>query len=227
MNFLANLSVQKKLIMLITTTVVGLIGLFIISVNMTNKVFEAANYANTNSIPSIVLLGKLQDSYSGVRVRVYQHVLHTDNQEMHEIENELFQKRKSIDNILAEYQKSAISDDKDEIMLKNDVELWQKYIVFSDKILELSRANKSKEAFEYILANKQPNQDFKQAIEEHFKYNEDLAAIGASNALKLKNESVIFQTITILVVLLLIITLGIFIIKSIITSLDSFKSGLT
>jgi methyl-accepting chemotaxis protein len=80
------MSVAKRMYLLILSAVMGIVLLAGMSLFEMNKVFTSANFANENSVPSLVVLNDALKSFSQARIRVYRHVLNNDAAKMAEIE---------------------------------------------------------------------------------------------------------------------------------------------
>ena len=86
---LKNISVKKQLTILISIAILGFISIVGFSVVQTNKIYDAANYGNVNSVPSIVLMAHIEESVSTIRILSLNHILETDEKRMQSIEENL------------------------------------------------------------------------------------------------------------------------------------------
>jgi methyl-accepting chemotaxis protein len=75
------------------------------------EVYDAANFSTVNTVPSVVTLDRLRDSFLRMRIRVNQHVLNTDDKKFAEIDKQVDDMRKLVDE--ASKNTTLLSDDKD------------------------------------------------------------------------------------------------------------------
>lgn len=73
------MSIAKRLQILIGSSIVGLLLLAFTSYQQIDKVYENTNFSNENVIPSILLLNQATLDFSRVRVRIYRHVMDSDD----------------------------------------------------------------------------------------------------------------------------------------------------
>ncbi|MDR3578731.1 MAG: MCP four helix bundle domain-containing protein [Oryzomonas sp.] len=93
-------------------------------------------------MPSIVVLGKVMKGYGDITKKTYQHVLNTDDTAMANIEKAISEDRERIDKALKDYE-PLVSDDKDKKMLADDRAVLIEVATVRDKVLALSRLNKT------------------------------------------------------------------------------------
>src|ERR1035437_7526716 len=139
------LTVAKKMILLIASALLGIALLAGLSYQQMNKVFDAANYGNINSLPSVKTLSTALEEFGRIRVRAYRHVLNTDNTVMQEIEGKIKDAQMKLDKAFKDFE-PLISDDKDKAFLATDKALRDEYMVNLNRILELSRSNNTEQA---------------------------------------------------------------------------------
>ncbi len=222
---LKNISVKKQLTILISIAILGFISIVGFSVVQTNKIYDAANFGNVNSVPSIVLMSHIEDSVSTIRILSLNHILETDDKRMQSIEENL---KKNLSNIEKEFEeyKKLLTDKTDEDMLKEDMAAFNDYNSKREKALDFSRENKNTEARDAILAISPLTERLTTALNKHMDYNIKLSDEGAKNAQEIKSTSMMIQTVISIGAILLVLVLGITIVKSILTSLSVFKEGL-
>ncbi len=69
------LTIARKMILLVVTAVIGLIGLAVMGSLQIHKVFETMNFSNTNVIPSLVDLDQASMHTLGLRIQINSHIL--------------------------------------------------------------------------------------------------------------------------------------------------------
>lgn len=87
---LKNISVKNQLSILISIAILGFISIVGFSVIQTNKIYDAANFGNVNSVPSLVIMSDIKnESVNMIRIYLMNHILETDEKRMEIIETNL------------------------------------------------------------------------------------------------------------------------------------------
>jgi len=188
------LTIAKKMILLISSALLGIALLAGLSYQQMNKVFDAANYGNINSVPSIKVLSTALEEFGRIRVRAYRHVLNTDSAAMTEIEDKIKDARMKFDKAFKDYE-PLLSDDKDRALLAADKALRDEYMVSLDQTLELSRSNKNEQARDLLAKAGPLAERLNTALDEHMQYNIDLSNKGTDNAVATKGDALILSLI--------------------------------
>ena len=218
------LTVAKKMILLVATALFGLLVVAWIGYSSLSEVFEKTNFANVNSIPSIATLNETNDSFGKLRVRLYRHVLNDDPTKLFDIEQKIKEAHDSIINSLKRYEtEGMIADDKDRQMLMDDMVIFNEYQTNMGKVLEDSRQNKNTQALEGLKLNVSVAERLATALKSHIDYNAFIAKNAASTALATKNDVTRNLIIIVITVTLFIGVFGWIIIKGIIYPLSQIK----
>jgi methyl-accepting chemotaxis protein len=188
------LTVAQKISLLAGSALLGIAMLTGLSQQQMNKVYDGANYANVNIVPSIVLLDDLRKYFLRTRLGVNQHVMNTEEGKFAEIESRLKESRNATHETLKKYE-ALLVDDKDKNFLNEEKKLFEEYDAQLDNIFVESRANrkdKVRELFAKIIpaANKMAG-----VIDEHFQYNVDLGKKAADEAVATKNSALVMSLI--------------------------------
>ncbi|MGZ5581461.1 MAG: HAMP domain-containing methyl-accepting chemotaxis protein [Methylobacter sp.] len=191
-------TVAKKMLVLIGAALLGIVLLAGLSHQQMGKVYDAANYGNINSVPSLKTLSTALEEFGRIRVRAYRHVLNTDDKAMVEIENKLKDARMKLDKAFKDFE-PLISDDKDREFLEADKKLRDEYFVSLEQILELSRNNKNEDARDLLTKAAPVAERLNEALDAHMQYNIDLGNKGADNAVAAKNDAL---TVSLIITLL-------------------------
>ncbi len=187
-------TVAKKMALLIGSALLGIVLLTGLSQQQMNKVFDAANYGNINSVPSLRVLSTALEEFGRIRVRAYRHALNTDSTAMVEIESKLKDAQVKLDKALEDYA-SLISDDKDKAFLATDKALRDEYTVSLNKILEMSRSNNNEQARDLLTKAGPLAERLNEALDEHMQYNIDLGNKGADGAIAAKSSALTLSLI--------------------------------
>jgi len=197
------LSVAQKMMSLAGAALAGIVLLAGMSQYQMEEVYDAANYSTVNTVPSLVVLDKLRDSFLRMRIRANQHVLNTDDKKIAEIDAQIVDMRKLVDDSLKKYD-ALITDDKDKELLNKEKESWAKVQPQIEATLAESRANHNDKA-RVLLEQARPEIQVMQALmDQHFDYNVELGKHGADAAAALKGKAarnaIIIAVCTLLVV---------------------------
>jgi methyl-accepting chemotaxis protein len=201
------LTVAKKMILLVSSALLGIALLAGLSYQQMNKVFDAANYGNVNSVPSLRVLSTALEEFGRIRVRAYRHAMNTDSTAMVDIENMLKDAQVKLDKALKDYE-SLISDDKDRTFLETDKALRDEYTVSLNRILELSRSNNNEQARDSLTKAGPLAERLNDALDQHMQYNIELGNKGAEGAVAAKSSALTSSLIITLATIGVIASIG-------------------
>ncbi len=213
-----NMTVTKKMTLLVGTAIFGLIALAWLGQSKMNTVYEKTNFANINSIPAIVIMNNAGESFGRLRVRVYRHVLNTDTTRFSEIETQIRDAQRSVSNALKDYE-GTITDDKDKQMLADDNLTFSEYLKNIEKVLDFSRSNKSDQARDALMQYTAQAEKVNATFGSHMDYNVNLAKKVSDEATEEKNEARLMLMVISAIVLLVTALFGWFITKSLMRQL--------
>jgi len=200
------LTVAHKMIVLAGAALAGILLLAGVSQYQMDKVYESASYSTVNTVPSLVVLDRLRDAFLRMRIRVNQHVLNTDDKKMAEIDNQVAEMRKAVDDNLKKYE-ALLSDDKDKAILEREKTSWAKVQPQIEAVLVESRANRNDKARIALEQARPEIQVMQAAIDNHFDYNIELGKKGSDEAEAMKKaamrNSIIIAVCTLLAVALI------------------------
>jgi methyl-accepting chemotaxis protein len=186
------MTVAQKMIALAASALVGIMLLAGMGQRQIDRVYETANYANINTVPSLVVLDRLREGVLSTLVQMNHHVLNTDRAKMTEIDTLIQSHRASVRKDFKNYE-SLLSDEKDKNILSQEIRLWDEYEASIDPILALSRANQNDRARD-LLAKAMPTAEkLGTFLNEHFDYNVALGKKGAEEAVATKSSAVRFS----------------------------------
>jgi methyl-accepting chemotaxis protein len=220
------MTVAQRLYLLVFSAALGLLALAGLGYYQIDRVFTAANYGNTDTVPSLIVLNNAMKSFSQVRVRLYRHVLNTDSAKMDEIETKLKEAQDATADAFKKYESggcpsgSCISDDKDRQLLDANKALLSEYNQAIVPVLRLSRDNKTEQARDLMAAKAAPlAEKLNSSIEEEIVYNEQLGLDGAKNALSAKSSALMLSILIAISLLLAIAVMGFFIVRNLMRAL--------
>lgn len=183
-----NMTVLKKMILLVSVAMLGLISLAWIGQSSMTKVYDKTNFANVNTIPAIIALEKAVESFGRMRIRIYRHVLNTDPTAMADLEVKIKESRANVLTGFKDYE-STIIDDKDKLLFDDEVAAFNDFITTADKAIELSRQNQQEEARKLLAQNIKLAERCTDAINKHMEYNIILGKKTSDEAVLTKNTA--------------------------------------
>lgn len=183
MQWFRDLKIGMKLLVAAFVAVLMFGGVGGLTLKQLGEVFDEANFANVNTVPSLVQLYELTNSANLYYARTLRHILNTDEKAMQGIEDRINAAQIGADKALVEYEK-LVSDEKDRKMIEADKATWKKLQEVTAQVLPLSRANKNDEARDMVTKNLVPVVlELEKLLEEHMEYNVELANASSKEAL--------------------------------------------
>lgn len=184
------MTIAQRLYTLIGVVLFALLGLTGLSQYQLSSVYDSANYGNKNTVPSLLVIGRVNEHMSASILLLQRHVLNTDDAAMKEIERELESAIGTVNQSLKEY-KALLSDDEDRAMLEADLTGWESVKEIIQDVLVLSRANKNDQARDILTKSRKGIDDLRAALDAHIDYNVKLGHKGAADAQSAKTTAVI------------------------------------
>jgi len=209
----------KKLYILLATATLGMIALGTISFIQIGTVFEAANYANINSLPSIEQIDNVSQAMFRMRVSTWQHLASTDADEKTQDSKDIAVAERSLTEALARYEKEDISDAQDQQLLDQVRAAVRQYYPARDQVLKLSTQGNSTEARNQQLAMQPLITRVENAIAAHRTYNVKLADAGSRRAESAHQNAIWMSIVLTLVLTGAICTGGALLVKRLISAL--------
>lgn len=213
------MTVKQRLYLLMSTAIVGLILIAGIGLYQTNKVFEGANFANVNVVPSLIDLDNIATNFGRVRIQVYRHVLATDDTQMTSVETLIKEGRDEVEKSFKHYEEFNIADDKDRQMLNDSHNAALAYFAEIPPVLALSRAQKQKEALDALIKNGTLAEKANNAIQTHIEYNILIGKKSSEDARSTFSSSIQISIALAVILTLIILVTGILIIRNLMSQL--------
>nr|WP_145250909.1 methyl-accepting chemotaxis protein [Pseudomonas oryzihabitans] len=212
------MTVIKKMLLLVLSALLGILVLAGTGQYEIDQVFQAANYGNDNTVPSLKALGEVNDSRSDYVVGIYRHVLSTSSEAMTTAEQDLAAAKERIGQSLAKYE-TLVSDDRDRGLLAADRAAFTALFNLGDQVIALSRQNRNDDAQALMRSRTDVMLAINKALDEHVGYNESLAQQGVQVAQKTKVEATWLALSIALATLLAVALLGFFITRNLLRQL--------
>ncbi|WP_132977190.1 HAMP domain-containing methyl-accepting chemotaxis protein [Thiobaca trueperi] len=212
------MTVARKMALLVGAALLGIGLLAFFSHQQMGKVFEAANYSTVKSVPSLVTLGNLRADFLNLRLRTYRHIITEDPARMEEVEQTITQSRGKIEEAMRAYE-ATISDEADGALLRQEQELFTKYLAVLEPVLIQSRANNKEAAHKLAEQNASLARELGAKIDEHFDYNVSQAKKAADLALKVRSDAANLALIILALTLVTVTFIGVAITRNLLQQL--------
>ena len=184
------MSVSKKMILLVLSGILGALLLAGIAMFQTKQVFTAANYANLNSVPSILTLSQAVEQFGRWRVRIYRQRQAENDVERSQEQEKGNNNRELLFTALKKYE-SLISDEKDRTLLAADRAALAEYEAALAKFAVLRESGKIDEAKAQLNLTAALSHKINAAFDEHMQYNVELARTGAESAVAVEQSAIV------------------------------------
>ncbi len=208
------LTVTKKMLVLTSFIVFGLVGFSVTSYTKLNQVFDSASYAYVNTVPTYMQFLKINDSVNNLLKESLFHVVVTDPSEMAQIEKTINEYKAQLDESVLKYSKDAcdgqtcISDEKEQKMFDELLRLKDAIEIPRLKVLNFSKQNKTKDA-EITVKNEliPAFNELRKAVQVELDYNVSLAKQAREDAIAKKQKA---TQLSVLISLLIIVAISTF-----------------
>ncbi|MGZ3253342.1 MAG: MCP four helix bundle domain-containing protein, partial [Burkholderiaceae bacterium] len=214
------MTIAQRLYALIFSAALGLAGLAGLGIYQMDKVYTATNYANVNTVPSLLVLDGAINSLTQLRVELWQHIALNDPAKKTELNSKMNAVHAKLIDALNKYEKDEISDDKDRGLLAADRSVLAEYDALRQKVLMLSNVDKDQEAADLLLANQALLNNLVNAFDTHRQYNAELGQKSTEIATATKTSANWMSIIIALVVVAVITGMGLLITRKIIKALN-------
>jgi methyl-accepting chemotaxis protein len=212
------LTVAKKMMVLVLISILGLIGLVGLSQYQLSAVFNQTDYANQNSLPSIVLIDDIRYKFNTLRIRLSNHTMLTTPEKMREVEGAIKTLETDLRATIKAYE-PLTANETDGAMLAEVAANLEVYFDRMQPIINASSINKKDVARELYVAIRTPAEKANESISRHMEYNVNLAKEHALNAAAVKNASAKITLTMAVLVVLAILGLGYYITRNLLQQL--------
>lgn len=176
-----SLTVAQKFILLVLSAVIGIAVLAGVARVQMNRVYDGANFANVNVVPSILLIAEAADASANIRVRTWRRI--ADNNAAHNIENDKVAAASlvKVEDALKKLEAFMI-DEKDRAMLAADRSALNDFMNVRIMALKLQDEGKQAAAVDYLNANQPTISKVIAVFNEHRQYNMEIGKRAADDA---------------------------------------------
>jgi len=204
------MSVKMRLTLLVSSAVLGLFLVAGMGAYQIVNVFGAANYANTNTVPSIQTIDDAFRAVADMRAQAWMHFLAKDALKKAELEKKIEVNKEKIAKALDAYQK-LVADEQDKKFLENDRTCVSNYYEAMEKSQVLSRAGRESEGADFYFANAAIAGAMWKAFADHSAYNAEVGKRGEAEARTALRQAIILSIVISLLVLAILVAMGVLI----------------
>ena len=174
MKIKGELTVSKQIILLVFVALAGMLSLTGLSHYQMQKVYDSANYAQINTLPSVNALSDARHSFSMLRIQLARYVLNTNPEKTSEISANIDKAKAGLEASLKEFE-ALNPDEKNKSLLAQDRSALAEYYPIMDEVFALYAQNKRDKASDMYLTLAPVALKANDAISEHIQYNADLS----------------------------------------------------
>ena len=175
------MTIVNRLMLMIASSILGLLFLGGLGMYQMGNVYEAANYGNENTVPSLTVLHKIAIAVNAERVALNRHVLLSDSAKKDQVEIQMQAAVAARDKALKDYE-PLISDDKDRQYWQKEEALIRGYDAGAKEVITLSKKNEHDLARDKLFNLGATADSLTGVISEHFDYNQMLGEKGREAA---------------------------------------------
>lgn len=220
------MTIAQRLILLIATAVLGLASLAGMGLWQMNRVFDAADYAQVNTVPSLDVLDDIATHVADLRVLTWKHIAIDDQKVKAEQEQQM---EADLHNIEAGFKKyePLISDDKDRALFEDDKAALRDYETFRKQVIALS--NKATDAQSTLIVqqftqepmNIEKIKRIRSVFSAHVQYNIELGNQAAETAKATLSSATWLAVSVALAVLLALVVFAVLTIRTLLRQLGA------
>jgi len=219
------MSISKHLISMIIFSIIGMGSIFVLSLYKLNEVYEKVDYVVINSLPNVENISESTRLSLRSRLLLWELITESDTSKNKEMKIIIQNSLKELDNNIEKY-KDLISDDKDKDLFVKEEKTMKNYYDIVNEIVVLVDQNKREESIKKMNTYFESFKVMNDELNEHMKYNLDIAKKGELSAQNTKQEANILIAIISSIILIIISIAGLFIRKEIMSSVDIIKTNI-
>jgi methyl-accepting chemotaxis protein len=204
------MSIGKKITSLVLAALAGIVVLLSVGEYGVSRVYESANYANVNTVPSLLVVEDSRVAVALMRLDVWKHIDEPDSLQKDRFEQEISGYRRQLDELHKQYE-PLVSDDRDRALLDATRAALGEWDVLRGRVLSLSRQHKQVEAHALVNANQPVISKVWDTLSRHRDYNVALGKASADSARATKNAAVWLALLISILTLLAVGLLGYFV----------------
>ena len=214
------MTIAKRLYLLVLAAVVAVLLLSGIGIYQVERVFSAANYANLNTVPSVIVLGEVSDEASAQRILMWKALATKDNAVQQKFDAEFKVHGAKVLALFDKYEREDVSDEHDRALLAKMRAAYASYAALCVEVQALAQSDKEDAAHELLVAKQGTVDGMKTAIDADLAYNVELGARGAAEANAMLTQATRISLGVAALALLTIGSMGVLLVKRIVGSIN-------
>ncbi|HJW26326.1 MAG TPA: methyl-accepting chemotaxis protein [Rhodocyclaceae bacterium] len=219
------MTIARKMALLVTSALLGLLVLAGTAQYQMGRVYEAADFANVSTVPSLETIADGHAAFGTMRSQFWQRLTLTDSAALDEQDRKIGASRQKVEEFLSKYEKENAADDRDRALVGALRAAFKDYIAFADKGLALSRAGRTEQAREYWLSSPETIAKVGDGFQALRDYTAGLGARKASEAGAARASATTMIVIMVLVAALAVGAIGFTLSRGIVRSLSELMGA--
>lgn len=147
--FLANMRIQRKLVLAFSLLFILMISLSVIAISMISRVNSCTQEIANINLLGVKWLGHIKYDFIYIRLKDYRYVTATDVKDQQETEKAINNLKEQMNKHIALYEQVPKIEEEKKV-LQEALDIWQQYIVEESKYIELVKEGKAAEASELL-----------------------------------------------------------------------------
>jgi len=209
------MTVAQQMGLLVFVVLIGMVSLAGFGHYQMQNIYQSANYAHVNTLPSVNALNDARYAFSSLRIQLARYVLNTNPAKTDEITVNIQKAKADLEAALSRFEGLATNDSKNIELLKHDREMLAEYYPIMGQVFAQYIQNKRDKASEVYLTLAPIALNANNAISEHLRYNAELSDQSVANAGQFYQQAKRTSVIVALLSLILIAAMAFFIVRSI------------
>jgi len=214
------MSIARRLYLLIFVAFFVLIGLAGFAMYQMDKIYTQTNYANINTVPSLVELSTSFRYAARIRSQVWEYIASDDANTKAALAKSISSTSEKLTESLNRFEKNDVSDDKDLALLNTVRKNFAEFYGIVNKVIALDNEGKKDEAKTAMSSAQAAQTKLSDAFDAHRDYNTDLGKTAAKSAESAMHTSNWISILMTLFGLAVIGTMGFMLVRKIVSSLN-------
>src|SRR5450830_684792 len=214
------MTIAKRLYILIIFVGIAMLLAAGLNLYQIQRVFDAADYANANTVPSLIEIDGVSDNVDNMRVKIWQSLAAMDTEKKKKYYTGIESDKAKVEKALAKYEKDDISDNKDKALLTDVRTKIAAYYALLNRVITKEIDGKHEEALQEMFSSHDIIEQMTTAIQAHRQYNIQLGDTGSNDAKQTLNYANWLSAGISLMSILVITIMGLTLIKKIVGSLE-------
>ncbi len=206
------MTVRLRILLLIACAVLGVLTMAGIGFFQIQRVFEAATFANDNTVPALIALDKANSNFARTRLRLQRHVESANAGNAADLERLIEESEGLVRAGLKDYEPTVV-DAEDKRRFDQITALFAEFLVPQAELLKASREGHKDLARALQLKQDQAAGTLMKSIDDYVIYNVGLARQGEKRALETRHGAILALLGVLLVTVFSVSTLGLVLLR--------------